>query len=141
MSAGAARNSLRLVQIMSALFVEQFDMRQAAGGSARLDLNGVYFSQAAPTPFPVTLTPHLLVLVRCPDDHQGLAALEVIFRRDGEQIARNVQPLSVEPGKFGYNLVQAEIEFTEAGTVEAECRVDQGPVTAIPLTVGPPAED
>ena len=126
---------------MSALFVEQFDMRQAAGGSARLDLNGVYFSMAAPGPFPVQLTPHLLVLVRCPADHQGLAALEVRFIRDGEQIARNVQPLSVEPGKFGYNLVQAELEFTEPGSIEAECRVDQGPVLAIPLSIGPPAED
>ena len=126
---------------MSALFVENFDMRQAAGGSARLDLNGVYFSMAAPTPFPVQLTPHLLVLVRCPDDHQGLAALEVRFMRDGEQVARNVQPLSVEPGKFGYNLVQAELEFAEPGTIEAHCRVDQGPDTVVPLTISPPAED
>lgn len=126
---------------MAALFVEHFEMRQAAGGSARLDLNGVHFSMAAPTPFPVSLTPHLLVLVRCPEEHQGLAALEVRFLRDGEQVARNVQPLTVEPGKFGYNLVQAELEFPEAGTIEVECRIDQGPVTAIPLTVGPPAED
>jgi hypothetical protein len=115
-------------------------MRQAAGGSARLDLNGVYFSTAAPGPFPVTLNPHLLVLVRCPADHQGLAVLEVVFERDGQQVARNVQPLTVEPGRFGYNLVQAELEFAEAGAVEAHCRVDQGPVTTVPLSVGPPAD-
>jgi hypothetical protein len=125
---------------MSALFVEQFDMRQADGGSARIDLTGVYFSMAAPGAFPVTINPHLLVLVRCPADHQGLAVLEVVFTRDGEQVARNVQPLTVEPGKFGYNLVQAELEFDEPGAIEVECRVDQGPVTSIPLSVGPPAE-
>lgn len=125
---------------MAALFVEQFDMRQADGGSARLDLTGVYFSMAAPDAFPVTLNPHLLVLVRCPAEHQGLAVLEVVFTRDGEQIARNVQPLTVEPGKFGYNLVQAELEFAEPGNVEAECRIDRGPVTSVPLTVGPATE-
>lgn len=125
---------------MSALFVEAFDMRQADGGSARLDLTGVYFSMAAPDPFPVKLTPHLLVLVRCPAEHQGLAALEVVFVREGEQIARNVQPLTVEPGKFGYNLVQAQLEFDGPGHVEAQCRIDQGPVTSVPLTLTPPAE-
>ena len=129
------------VEIMSALFVEQFEMRQALGGSARLDLTGVYYSMAAPGPFPVSFNPHLLVLVRCPEEHQGLAALEVVFMRDGEQIARNVQPLSVEPGKFGYNLVQAELEFASPASVIAQCRIDGGPVTSIPLSVGPPVED
>lgn len=125
---------------MSALFVEHFEMRQAEGGSARLDLTGVYFSMAAPGPFPVKLNPHLLVLVRCPEDHQGLAALEVLFMRDGEQVARNVQPLTVEPGKFGYNLVQAELEFESEGAIEAHCRIDQGPVTVVPLAVGAPPD-
>jgi hypothetical protein len=126
--------------MITALFVENFDMRQAPGGAARLDLNGVYFSMAAPTPFPVKLTPHLLVLVRCPDDEDGLAALEVVFKRDGEQIARNVQPLQVEPGKFGYNLVQAELEFDGPGNVEAHCRINQGETTVVPLTINPPVE-
>lgn len=126
---------------MSALFIEHFDMRQAAGGAARIDLGGVHFSMAAPNPFPVTINPHMLVLVRCPDDHAGLAALEVRFMRGGEQVARNVQPLSVEPGKFGYNLVQAELTFDEPATVEAHCRIDQSDVVVVPLTMNPPAEE
>jgi hypothetical protein len=126
------------VDIVAALFVEQFDMRQAAGGSARIDLGGVHFSIAAPGPFPVTLEPHLIVLVRCPADHPGMGALEVRFLREGEQVARNVQPLQVDPGRFNYRLVKAELTFDEPGTIEAHCRVDQGTVIVVPLTVNPP---
>ena len=61
--------------------------------------------------------------------------LEVVFRRDGEQVARNVQPLQVEPGKFTYRLVRAELDFADYGTVEAHCRVDIGPVTVVPYTL------
>ena len=57
------------------------------------------------------------------------------FHRDGEQIARNVQPLAIEPGKFGYRLVRAELEFDEPGTIEAHCRVDMGSVTVVPYTL------
>ncbi len=125
---------------MAALFIENFEMRQAAGGAARLDLGGVHFSLTAPTDFPVTLNPHLLVLAQCPAEETGMAALEVVFMRDGEQVARNVQPLSVEPGKFGYNLVQAELEFTEPGTVEAHCSIGESETAVIPLTVLAPAQ-
>jgi len=128
------------MELITALFVEHFEMRQADGGAALLDLQGVYFSQAAPGPFPVIVNPHLLVLVRCPELHQGLATLEVRFMRDGEQIARNLQALQVEPGKFGYNLVQAELEFHEPGTIEAHCRIDQGDPTIVPLAVNEPAD-
>ena len=129
------------MEIIAALFLEQFEMRQAEGGSARLDLSGVYFSLAAPGQFPVSIQPHLMVLLRCPAEHQGLAALEVTFHTNGEPMdIRNVQPVNVEPGKFGYNLVQATVEVTEPMTIEAQCRVDNGPVTAVPLTVvQPPA--
>ncbi len=96
---------------------------------------------AAAGPFPVTITPHLLVLVRCEASHTGLAALEVKFMRGGEQVARNVQPLSVEPGKFGYNLVQAELSFDEPSTIEAHCRIDQGDTLIVPLTMNPPADE
>ena len=113
-------------------------MRQAEGGSARLDLNGVYFSIAAPSPFPVKLTPHLLVLIKCPADHSGLAALEVTFHCGDEQVARNVQPITVEPGKFGYNLVQAELDLKEPSKIEAHCRIDKGTVAFVPLTVTEP---
>jgi hypothetical protein len=79
-----------------------------------------------------------VVIIRCPQGHKGTAALEVVFEKDGEQIARNVQPLQVEPGKFNYRLVRAELTFEELGTVEARCRVDLGPVTTVPYTLLPP---
>jgi hypothetical protein len=46
--------------------------------------------------------------------------------------------MQVEPGKFNYRLVRAELTFDEPGTVEAHCRVDQGDVLVVPLTVMPP---
>ena len=59
--------------------------------------------------------------------------------RDGEQIARNAQPVEIEQNKFGYRLVRAELEFEDYGTVEAHCRIDMGPVTVVPYTLLPPA--
>ena len=64
--------------------------------------------------------------------------LEVRFLRDGEQVARNAQPVTVEPGRFGYRLVRAELTFEGYDTVEAHCRVDQGTETVVPLTLLPP---
>jgi len=111
-------------------------MRQAEGGSARLDLSGVHFSLTPQGAFPTTIQPHLMVLLRCPETHQGLAALEVTFEADGESMdVRNVQPVTVEPGKFGYNLVQATLELTEPTSIEAHCRIDNGPITKVPLTI------
>ena len=124
------------MEIVSALFVDQFDIRQDTGGSARLDLTGVYFSTTAST-FPVSLEPHLLVLVRCPEDATGIGALEVRFMAGSEQVARNVQPLQVEPGKFNYRLIRGELTLDRPGTIEAHCRIDQGPVVTVPLTVNP----
>jgi len=126
---------------VAALFTETFDMRQAPGPSTRLDLTGVYFSMAAPSPVPVTLEPHLVVLLRCPPDEQGNGVLETVYRRDGEQVARNAQPVTVEPGRFGYRLVRAELVFEDYGTVEAHVRLDQGHTTIVPLTLLPPTGD
>lgn len=127
------------MDIVAAVFIEEMEMRSVPGPSTRIDLTGVHFSVAAPGPVPVTIEPHLLVLVRCRDDESGQGALEVVYHRDGEQVARNVQPLQVEPGKFNYRLVRAQLEFTELGTVEAHCRLDQGPTVVVPLTLLPPA--
>jgi hypothetical protein len=63
----------------------------------------------------------------------------VTYHRDGEQVARNVQLLAVEPGKFNYRLVRAELTFDEPGTVEAHCRIDTGEPTIVPFTLLPPA--
>lgn len=126
------------MDIVASVFVEGIDLRNAFdGGPTLIDLTGVHFSAAAPTPPPVTMAPHLVVLVRCPADDPGTGVLEVVFRRDGEQIARNVQPLQVEPGKFTYRLVRAELELPDYGTVEAHCRVGTGPVTVVPYTLVP----
>jgi hypothetical protein len=128
------------MDIVAAVFIENIELRQVAGPSTRIDLTGVHFSQAAEAPVPTTLEPHLVVLVRCAPDQPGTGALETVYRRDGEQIARNVQPLQVEPGKFAYRLVRAELAFEDYGTVEAEVRIDQGPITTVPFTLLPPVE-
>ena len=123
------------MEIVAALFIDTIELRQVGGPSTRIDLGGVQFSAPAPGPFPVTISPHLVVMIRCPLDGKATAALEVTFHRDGEQIARNAQPLAIEPGKFNYRLVRAELAFDEPGTVEAQCRVDLGPITTVPYTV------
>ena len=122
---------------MAALFIDGIDLRQVPGPSTRIDLTGIQFSAPASS-FPVTIEPHLVVIVRCPPDEPGNAALEVQYTRGDEVVARNVQPLQVEPGRFNYRLVRAELTFDEPGTVEANCRIDLGTTTVVPFTVLPP---
>ena len=129
------------MDIVAALFVDSFNMRPAPGPSTRIDISGAFFSMAAPTPPPVTVEPHLLVLLRCRADEPGQGVLEVVFTRvdaPDTTVARNVSPFTVEPGKFTYRLVRAELEFADYGTVEAACRVGQGPWLVVPLTLLPP---
>jgi hypothetical protein len=128
------------MEIIAALFIDGIDLRQVAGPSTRIDLSGIQFSAPAPSPPPFTLEPHLVVIVHNPPDGGPNAALEVTYTRGGEQVARNVQPLQVEPGKFNYRLVRAELEFADYGSVEARCRLDMGPVTTVPFTVLPPVD-
>ena len=128
------------MDIVSATFVESIDFRQVPGPSTRIDLTGIMFSVAAPQPPPVTIAPHLIVLVRCRPEEKGFAALEVVFTDEaGEQVARSVMPFQVEPGKFGYRLVRAELTFTDYSTIEASCTIDGGPATVVPLTLLPAA--
>lgn len=129
------------MDIVSALFCENLNLRQASpGGPTRIDLTGVMFSMAAPTDPPVTVAPHLIVLIRCRKDEPGNGVLEVVFRdEDGEEVARNASPFTVEPGKFTYRLVRGELTYKALGTIEAHCRVGQGPSTVVPLTLIPPA--
>ena len=135
------------MQIVSALFVENFEMRQAPGPAARIDLTGAMFSMAAPGSVPLTIAPHLVALIYCLPPDSGEGVFEVVFRRthdpdvpqtDEDLVARNVSPFTVEPGKFTYRLVRGELEFTEYGQVFAHCRVDRGPWTVVPLTLLPP---
>ncbi len=126
------------MEIVAALFVDNLAMRQAPGPSTRIDLTGVYFSLAAPSPVPVAIEPHLVIMIRCPIDSSSNAVLETVFMRDEEEIARNVQPVDIEPGKFGYRLVRSELTFDDYGSIEARCRLDQGHVVTVPLTLLPP---
>lgn len=126
------------MDFVAALFVESVDFRQVPGGSTRIDLTGAFFSQPVDS-FPVTLTPHLVALLRAPADDPGHATFVAEFvRSDGEQVARIVQPAQVEPGKFGYRLVRPELEFPEPGTIEAHCTlVESGASIVVPLSAVP----
>lgn len=128
------------MDIVAALFIDDIELRQVPGPSTRIDLRGIQFSAAAPQPVPLTWAPHLVVIVRCAADEDGSGALEVVYRMGDEQVARNVQPLQVEPGRFSYRLVRGEIDFADYTTVEAHCRIDRGPVTIVPYTLLPPVE-
>lgn len=131
--------TVAVMEILSALFIEAIETRQVAGPSTRIDITGVQFSAAASGPVPVTIEPHLCVIVYCPPGSRDSSVLEVVYKRGEEQLARNVQPLQVEPGKFNYRLIRAELTFDDYGTVEAHCRIDLGPVTVVPFTLLPPS--
>ena len=125
------------MHIVSALFVENFELRQAAGPSTRIDITGAFFSTAVDA-YPAHLEPHLVVLVRAPAGTEGDATLETVFRRGDEEVGRNRQSFFVEPGKFGYRLVKGELEFPEPGTIEAVCTiVEGGSSVTVPLTTLP----
>jgi hypothetical protein len=132
------------MHIVSALFVENFELRQAPGPSARLDLTGAMFSMAAPSEVPVTIAPHLVALIYCPAHEPGTGVFEVVYRPvddpddAGEPMARNVSPFDVEPGKFTYRLVRGELEFTDYHQVFAHCRIGTGPWLTVPFTLLPP---
>lgn len=120
------------MQILAALFIDDIELRQIDGPTTRIDLGGVQFSAPAPSDEPFTWAPHLVVIVRADAQHSGAAVLEARFTIEGEQVARNVQPLQVEPGKFSYRLVRAEIELSAPASVLAHVRLDQGPEVIVP---------
>lgn len=121
------------MQILAALFIDDIDLRQVDGPSTRIDLGGIQFSAAAPSEDEFLWAPHLVVIVRADAGHSGTAVLEAVFTVDGEQVARNVQPLQVDPGKFSYRLVRAEVDVTAPTTIVAHVRLDDGPTTLVPF--------
>ncbi len=137
------------MQIIAALFMNNMENRPAPGGATHIDVTGIHFSAVAPGPFPCTVEPHLLVLLRNGPGERPDAALEVTFHLvgadgadpEGTQVARNVQPVSVEPGKFAFRLVRAELLYPGPGTVEARARLDLGEPVVVPYTLLPPVED
>jgi|SRR4051794_13047391 hypothetical protein len=128
------------MEIVAALFIEDVNFRQVAGPSTRIDITGAYFSTVVDS-FPSTITPHLLVLLRAEDDGGRDGTLEVTFVREGtdDEIGRSRSPVFINPpGKFFRQLVRPELEFTEAGTIEARCRIaETGSTVTTPLTVLP----
>lgn len=136
------------MEIIAALFMDDIDLRPVPGPSTRIDLSGVQFSAPAPAPVPVTVAPHLVVLVWNPPGAPETAALEVVFTfgddRDApipaEPLARNVQALQIEPGKFNYRLIRAELAFDDYGTVLARCRIDNGAEHIVPYTLLTPVD-
>jgi len=132
------------VHIVSALFIDSFEMRQVDGPATRIDLTGVHFSLAAPSPVPVTIEPHLMGLIYCPPDDSGKGVFEVVFRSgldpDSPELARNVSPFTVEPGKFTYRLVRGALEMTDYGLIFAHCRIGLGSWLIVPLTLLPPKQ-
>jgi hypothetical protein len=127
------------MEIVSALFVESFNLREAPGPSTRIDLTGVFFSMAAPSPAPFSIEPHLVALIWCPPEENGQGIFETVFTRGDDEIARNVSPFTVDPGKFTYRLVRGELHFDDYGPIVARCRIDRGPWHPVPLTLLPPA--
>ena len=129
------------MHLVSTLFVENFEMRQADGPSTRIDLTGAFFSVVAPAEPPFTFSPHLVALIYCEPNEAGEGVFEVVFRKgpseDDDQVARNVSPFRVDPGKFTYRLVKAELEFDDYGQVFAHCRVNRDPWSILPLTLLP----
>lgn len=134
------------MEIIAALFMDDIELRSVPGPSTRIDLGGIQFSAPAPAPVPVTVAPHLVVIVWNPPDGKDMGALEVVFHLEGgdpendEPLARNVQALEIEPGKFNYRLVRADLAFEAYGTVLAHCSIDGGERRPVPYTLLPPVE-
>lgn len=128
------------MDIVAALFVEGINQRSVPGPSTRFDLTGVMFSLQASGELPVHLDPHLVVFVRCPPDDSGAGTLEVEFLdAAGNEVARNAQPVSVQPGKFGRLLVKGELTWDAYGTIEAHVKLTGGAPVVVPLTLLAPS--
>ena len=129
------------MDIVAALFVEGIEQRSVPGPSTRFDLSGVMFSLPAGGELPVNVAPHLVVFVRCPADDAGAGTLEVEFLdAAGTEVARNAQPVSVQPGKFGRLLVKGELTYEDYGTIEAHVKLlPGGSSVVVPLTLLAPS--
>ena len=123
------------MKILAALFIDDISMFENENGLTRLNLSGVQFSITVSESFPVTLAPHLVVLIHSDHSSNGAGALEVTYHCDEKEIARNVQPLQIEPGLFAYRLIRAELELDNPSIVFAHCRLNQNDPLIVPLTI------
>ena len=131
--------TLAAMHIVSALFVENFELRQAPGpvDAHRPHRGDVLDGRADPAP--LTIAPHLVALIYCPPADAARACsrscsggptIPTPRATDEDQVARNVSPFTVEPGKFTYRLVRGELEFPDYGQIFAHCRIDRGAVAS-----------
>lgn len=123
------------MKILAALFLDDISMFENEHGLTRLNLTGVQFTITVSEQFPVTLAPHLVILIHSDEDENGTAVLEVTYDFKGIEVARNVQPLQIEPGLFAYRLIRAELELDAPGKVFAHCRLNQNDPVVVPLTI------
>ena len=86
------------MELVAALFVENFEMRSAPGPSTRLDITGAMFSQASAGPTPTTVSPHLVALIHCPADESGQGVFEVTFFEHRKTEIDEEEPLARKLG-------------------------------------------
>ena len=129
------------MEIVAALFIDDIDLRQVPGPSTRIDLTrhpvlgagarpGAVHRRAAPR------GDRALRRRTRPATARSRSSTSATASRSPATCSRS----QVEPGKFNYRLVRAELEFDDYGTVEAHCRLDMGPVTVVPYTLLPPVD-
>lgn len=122
------------MKFVAGIYVENINFRKNEEGLTRIDIDGGFFS-FSPESYPVVYQPHLVLLISAINSNISNDTLIVEFFKGDEQVARNVQPCPVEPGKFGYRLVKPEIEFSEPSTIVAKCTLTESNETIeIPLT-------
>lgn len=122
------------MKFVAGLYVDNINFGKDDTGSTKIDIAGAFFS-FCPENYPITFTPHLVLLISGVGSSTANDTLIVEFLKGDEVIARNVQPCPVEIGKFGYRLVRPEIEFTEPSTVIARCTLtESNEILEIPLT-------
>ena len=126
------------MDIVSALFIESFDLRQVPGAVDPRGPRGASCSRCRHQSRPRSPSRLTSSCSSARDATTPLTAiLEVVFRDEaGEQVARNVSPFNVEPGKFTYRLVRGELEYPNSGRWRpiAAC-VPDGQTTIVPLTL------
>src|SRR5256885_2038205 len=133
------------MDIISALFTENINLRQVPGPSTRIDLSGIMFSLAAPSEPPVTIGPHLVVIVRCRENEPGDGILEVGFKDEkGEDAAAAVRDV-LRPGTLlgcaAGTVVGGDREVEDEPAVSLWAG-DTGPVAPFHLTsIGTPDGD
>ena len=72
------------MKILAALFIDDISMFENENGLTRLNLSGVQFTIAVSEPFPLTLAPHLVVLIHSDHESSGAGVLEVTYHFKGK---------------------------------------------------------